>query len=219
MLSFVKDYPNSQYISLVRGYLVEYDMKHGFFNDAREQVSNYEVASSSTTTPDKKTWLRIIKEREKTYIRNRDKTGSKSQSKSRSIASGSDSPFMIGLPVKISSALGPSISSGVSIGGWCAPFDIDVLIGYNKKTEKAQFSVDPMYSIKRYESSTPFNDFHICVGPSFMYSKPLGASFGLRSGIGLHYSNLSIGVGYGEKSGLFFDVAFTFILAHFHVRE
>ena len=131
----------------------------------------------------------------------------------------SDSPFMIALPVKVSSAFGPSISSGVSLGGWCSPFNIDVLIGYNTKTEKAQFSIDPMYNIKRYEGSTPFSDYHICAGPSFMYSEPLGASFGLRSGIGLHYSNLSIGVAYGESSGLYFDFAFTLVLAHFHIRE
>ena len=219
MLSFVNDYPNSRYISLVRGHLVEYDMLHGYFNDARSQVTNYEVALNSSSTPNKKAWLRIIKEREKAYNRNKRKTNSLNRSQSSSITSSGDYPFMIGIPVKISSAFGASVSSGISLGGWCSPFNVDVLVGYNAKTEKTIFSIDPMFNIKRYEGDDPFSDYHICVGPTLLYSEPTGLVYGLRSGIGLHYSNLSLGLGYGADSGLIFDVALTFTLAHYHVRE
>lgn len=220
MLSFVQYYPNSQYISLVRGHLVEYDMQLGYFDDAREQVSKYQVALSNTSTPTKKMWLKIIKEREKEYNRRNKPSRLKAGNRPSTVRTGgNDSPLQIGIPVKVSSAFGGSFSSGISIGGWCAPFNVDFLVGYLANTEKTFFSVDPMFNIKRYLSDDPFSDYHICVGPSLAFSESFGASFGLRSGIGLHYSNLSVGVGYSDKTGLGFDIALTFTLAHYHIRE
>ena len=74
MLTFINDYPDSKYIRAARGYLVEYDLDHGYFDDAREQVSNYEILMDGSTAVDKQAWLRIIKEREKEYNRRRKNT-------------------------------------------------------------------------------------------------------------------------------------------------
>ena len=198
----------------------------GWFMYARTLVeNNFGEISTSYFDPDAKKdwtlseWQKYLKKREKEYKRRRPRTGTNTPSRTSPIGSGVDYPLMIGIPVKVASTFGGSVSAGINIGGWCAPFNVDVLVGYNAQKEKAIFSVDPMFNIKRYQGDEPFSDYHICVGPTLVYSEPQGVSFGIRSGIGLHYSNLSLGVCYGDDTGLYLDIALTFNLAHYHARE
>lgn len=67
---FISQYPYSEHVSLVRGWLVEKEMSSGNFDAARSIVENYTVSFSESFTPDVKWWRKNIKAREKQYKKN-----------------------------------------------------------------------------------------------------------------------------------------------------
>lgn len=228
MEGFLKRYPASSHATIIRGWMVESEMTRGSFDAARSIVNKNVTAFSETFTPDTRWWMKHIKEREKVYKKNHKSSQTKTSKRAYNSKSRNKTtyPFQLSIPVVLDySKRVRSIGGGIGIGGYGSPLHADVLAMYTAMPNESSsgsgaflLKIEPVYNIKRYKSSDPFDDFHISIGPTVGYSSLYGFTYGAKAGIGMHYSDLSFTASHIEPIGWYFGFSFRFHIAHFSIR-
>ncbi len=206
---FISQYPSSEHVSLVRGWLVENEMSSGNFDVARSIVENYTVSFSESFTPDVKWWRKNIKAREKQYKKDHSgKSTAKATKNKHSSSIYSSNPLIVRLPITLG-IMGISnryaqFGAGLTFGDYDNKFNLDLMVtslsdgGYD---EHVFFSIAPTYNILRCSEQ----GYHLNIQPVIGYNTKYALMGGVRAGIGWDYFDFSIGASYANEFGFLTD--------------
>ena len=223
---FISQYPYSEHLSLVRGWLVENEMSSGNFDAARSIVETYPVSFSESLTPDVKWWRKNIKAREKQYKKDHPgKTSTNTTKKKQPSRNYGRKQLLVRLPISLGVGtitdqyrytMGASskqynamakLGLGLGIGSYDNRFNFDILAtvwGNGDVNTAYLFALAPSINILKFDDY----DYHINLQPYYGWHSVAGNTFGLRAGIGWQFSDFSLGASYGANTGFMADITF-----------